>query len=643
MRSLPFWSSVKISDDRHRAKRALVARAVSTALLGFSVLFACDAPTTAVEVPATAAERLPTHPLVVDLSAKGRLPGHTGGQLRILLPREKDIRLMTVWGYARLVGYNEKLELVPDLVEAFENDANKVFTFHLRPGHKWSDGAPFTTEDFRYFWEDIASNKDLSPGGPPVELLASGELPKVEIVDELTIRYSWAIPNPGFLHALAQSREPFIYRPAHYLKRFHQKYGDAAEIARLVKETQASGWARLHNQLDSMYDNDNVEMPSLQPWIITTPSPTQRYVFKRNPFFHRVDSNGVQLPYIDEVVASIADGGLITAKTAAGESDLQVRGLNFNDITSLRGAEGRSGFKIVLWPVAKASQLAIYPNLNANDAGWRELMRDLRFRKALSLAINRNGINKALFFGLATEGNNTVLSLSPLYSEERVKRNATFDIAAANLLLDEIGTLGKSVDNVRTMKDGRALELVIETAGESIEETDILRLIAGDWRQIGIKVSVKASDRDNLRSRAYSGEAVMTASSGWDNGIPTPDMSPEELAPVRQETLCWPKWGQHYWTHGQSGEAIDMPEAQELMGLYDAWMKAATTEERSQIWTRMLEIHADQLFVIGTVSGVTQPIAVSNALRNVPEKGVFSWDPGAQFGMYRMDEFWLDR
>lgn len=587
-------------------------------------------------------KRLPDAPLVVDLAAKGRAPGHAGGQLRMILPREKDIRLMNVWGYARLVGYNEKLELVPDILQSFEVSENRVFTFHLRPGHKWSDGAPFTSEDFRYFWEDVATNKELSPGGPPVELLAGGELPTVEIIDAATVRYTWAKPNPGFLFALAQSREPFIYRPAHYLKRFHVKYGDAADIAKLVEAAKASGWARLHNQQDSMYNADNPDLPTLQPWKVTTASPSQRFIFARNTYFHRVDSAGVQLPYIDEVAVAIADGGLITAKTAAGESDLQLRGLNFNDITSLKGSEGRSGFKTLLWPVAKASQLALYPNLNATDPVWRTLMRDRRFRLAMSLGINRTDINKALFFGLATEGNNTVLPLSPLYSEERVKRNAVLNLVEANRLLDEIG-LNRGAGGLRMLSDGRPLEIIVEITGESTEESDILSLIAENWRPLGIKLVIKPSERSALRNRAYAGEAVMTATWGWDNGIPTPDMSPEELAPVRQETLCWPKWGQYFATRGQSGEAPDMPEAKELMQLYEEWLVAQLPQDRVRIWSRMLDIHADQLFAIGTVSGVAQPIAVSKALRNVPEKGVFSWDPGAQIGMYRMDEFWLDR
>ena len=52
---------------------------------------------------------------------------------------------------------------------------SREFTFKLRPGHKWSDGAPFTTEDFRYFWEDIANNKELTPGGPNIELMVDGK------------------------------------------------------------------------------------------------------------------------------------------------------------------------------------------------------------------------------------------------------------------------------------------------------------------------------------------------------------------------------------------------------------------------------------------------------------------------------------
>src|SRR5690606_6988768 len=122
----------------------------------------------------------------------GQTPGRYGGELDILMSSQRDVRMLTVYGYARLVVYNEKLEFEADLLESFEVKDERTFTFHLRPGHKWSDGSPFTTEDFRYFWEDVANNEDLSPTGPPITMLVGGEPPQVEIIDELTIRYSWS-------------------------------------------------------------------------------------------------------------------------------------------------------------------------------------------------------------------------------------------------------------------------------------------------------------------------------------------------------------------------------------------------------------------------------------------------------------------
>jgi len=86
-----------------------------------------------------------------------------------------------------------------------------------------------------------------------------------------------------------------------------------------------------------------------------------------------------------------------------------------------------------------------------------------------------------------------------------------------------------------------------------------------------------------------------------------------------------------------------MAVAQELLKLSATWNGAKTSGERKIVWEQILQIHTEQQFVIGTVSGVMQPIVVRANLHNVPERGVFSWDPGAQFGMYRMDEFWFGK
>jgi peptide/nickel transport system substrate-binding protein len=119
-------------------------------------------------------------------------------------------------------------------------------------------------------------------------------------------------------------------------------------------------------------------------------------------------------------------------------------------------------------------------------------------------------------------------------------------------------------------------------------------------------------------------------------------MSPEEFAPVNQVQLQWPKWGQHFETSAKAGEPPDLPAAQELMRLYEAWIRAATRAEREQIWHRLLTIHADEVFTIGVVSGVRQPVIVRNTLKNVPQEAIYNWNPGAQFGIYQPDTFWFD-
>ena len=583
-------------------------------------------------------KRLPATPLVYPMDGPGMQPGKPGGTLNMLIGRARDVRLLVVYGYSRLVGYDRKLGIVPDILESFESKDDKVFTFKLRKGHRWSDGNPFTTEDFRYFWEDVANNAELSPTGPQSDLLVDGEKPKVEIVDASTIRYSWTKPNRDFLPRLAGASPLYIYRPAHYLKKFHKKYTPG--VVEGENKAGKRGWASLHNKQDNLYQFDNPDLPTLEPWINTTRPPADRFVAVRNPYFHRVDAKGQQLPYIDRVVMAVAEGKLIPAKAGAGESDLQARDLQFNNFTFLKKNEKINNYRALLWRTGIGSHFALFPNLNVNDQVWRAVLRDVRFRRALSMAIDRGLINQVLYFGLATEANNTVLPESPLFKEAYQKSWAKFDKKAADKLLDEMG-LKRGPDGFRRLPDGRLLELIVETAGESSEQADVLELVRVTWKEVGIKLFTKPSQREVLRNRVFGGEALMSVWSGLENGLPTPDMSPDDLAPLSQQQLQWPKFGQFHETAGKAGLTPDIPEAVELVKLSAAWRAANTRAEREKVWHQMLAIHADQQFTIGVISAVPQPVLVRTTLMNVPEKGFYNWDPGAFFGIYHPDSFWF--
>ena len=593
--------------------------------------------------PPTSLAEPPAEPRVIDFeSDSNRTIGKHGGTLHMLVGRPKDTRLMVVYGYARLVGYNQDLELVPDILKDVEVEDGRIFTLHLREGHKWSDGQPFTSEDFRYWWEDVANNEALFPVGPPANMFVEGELATLEVIDDRTVRYSWSKPNPFFLPLLARATPMFIYMPAHYLKQFHDRYGDPDQLAKMIEETQARDWAQLHGRKDNMYKFDNPDLPTLQPWMLTNPPPATRFIFARNPQFHRVDANNQQLPYIDEVVFDVVDNKLIPIKAGAGETDLQSRGLYFKHYTFLKESEERSDLATHLWTEAKGAHLAMYPNLNAEDQVWRELFREVRFRRALSLAINRDEINQIMYYGLGIGGNNTVLPQSPLYRPEYRDTWATYDPDQANAMLDEIGLTERSDDGLRLLPDGRPMEMVVETAGEETEQSDILELVHEAWLNLGIKIHTRPSQREVFRNRIFSGETLMSIWFGLENGIPIADMSPSEFAPTSQQQLQWPKWGQYHETKGEAGEAPDMPEALELLGLFEDWREASSTEERQEIWDKMLAIYSDQIYSIGLISGIMQPIAVRKSLRNLPTEAVYNWEPGAQFGIYQPDTFWFD-
>ena len=585
--------------------------------------------------------RLPYKPRVVNLGSMGREPGRYGGVVRTLIGGQKDIRSMTINGYCRLVGYDEKLNFQADVLESFEPVEDRVYTFKIRDGHKWSDGEPLTSEDFRYMWEDVLSNEDLAPGGYDPLLLSDGKPPVFEVIDRLTVRYTWEAPNPDFLPSQAAAQPISLVLPAHYMKQFHKKYQDKDKLDALVKENEVKNWKALHVKMARQYRPENPDLPTLDPWRNTTKPPAEQFVFERNPFFHRVDENGLQLPYVDQFLLNVSSSQIIPAKTGAGESDLQFNGIDFADYTFLKDATKRYPVKVGLWKRTQGSRIALLPNLNVGDDVWRKVLRDVRVRRALSLAIDRREINLAVFYGLAKESADTVIPESPLFKEEFQQAWIAHDVGMANQLLDEAGLTERGDDGTRLLPDGRPAQIVVETAGESTLETDVLELVTDHWSNIGISLFIRTSQRDVFRSRAIGGEIMMAVWNGLDNGVPTADMNPGQLAPTMDTQLQWPVWGLHFISNGEKGSAPDMPEVERQMELLGKWRASRTLEERTATWQEMLHTFTDQVFSIGIVNQALQPVVSARRMHNIPETGLFGFEPTSFLGVYMPDTFWL--
>ncbi len=587
-------------------------------------------------------QRLPKNPRVLNMKNLGREPGKHGGSVRMLIGGQRDIRLMPINSYSRLIGYDEHFNFQPDILEGYTIDEERVFTLKLRDGHKWSDGSDFTTEDFRYFWEDVALNREIHKGGPPIELLVYDKPPTVEVVDRLTVRYSWEGPNPDFLAKIAGASPARLCLPAAYMKQFHVKYQTEEKLAKLIKKNKVDDWSSLHVKMSRQLRPENPDLPTLDAWRNITSPPAEQFIFERNPFYHRVDENGLQLPYLDRFLLNVTSSEIIAAKTASGDSDLQFMGLDFNDYTFLRDAQDRYPIKVDLWTRSQGSRVCLLPNLNCADDVWRNLFRDVRMRRALSVAIDRHEINMVCFYGLAKESADTVLPESSLFRPEFARAWADFNPAMANTLLDELGMTKRNEKGVRLLPDGRPAHIIVETAGESTLETDVLELVTDHWRKIGISLSSRPTQRDVFRKRAMGGEVLMSVWFGMDNAVPTPDMLPAGLAPTGDDQLQWPVWGIHYLSGGREGKAPDLPEAAELLALLKKWRLSITEEERRQIWLEMLTIYSQQVFSIGIVNSALQPIVHVKKMRNVPEKALYGFEPTSYLGVYMPDAFWYD-
>ncbi|TAN17370.1 MAG: ABC transporter substrate-binding protein, partial [Rhizobiaceae bacterium] len=457
----------------------------------------------------------------------------------------------------------------------------------------------------------------------------------------LTVRYSWEKPNPNFLPSLAGASPNYIFMPAHYLKQFNKRYADPDKLKEMVAAAKARNWAALHTVKARQYKAENPDLPTLEPWRNTIAPPAERFIFTRNPYFHRIDKSGRQLPYIDTIFVDISSADIIPAKTGAGESDLQARYLRFDNYTFLKQAEKGHSIGIDLWREGTGSQVAFLPNLNVNDTVWRKVLRDVRFRRALSLAIYRHELNQQFYFGLAHEAANTVLDSSPLYKKSYDEAWSAYDPDKANALLDEMG-LRRAADGMRRLPDGRLAEIIVELRSNSQEEEDVMELVRDYWHEIGLKAYPRTLQLDVLRRRFLAGSTLISMWSGLTVGDATADMPPEELAPVSSSQGNWPKWGEYTETGGKAGEPVDLPEAERLLDLYNAWRVSETTDQRRKIWTQMLQIFTDQVFTIGTVNGVFQPVVYNRKLRNLPEKGIYSFSPGAYFGIYMIDTLWYD-
>jgi peptide/nickel transport system substrate-binding protein len=509
-----------------------------------------------------------------------------------------------------------KLPIGPGLAEKYEFAPDgKQITLTLRKGLKWSDGEPFTVDDILFWWNDIALDPNLTPA-PPSEWVQNGEPMKVEKLSPEQVRLTFAAPNGIALQMLAfhgnqwpLNFERFgFFAPAHYLKQFHPKYTPSITDYKLFNEKA---------------DDLSPGRPAMTSWTVSSWKPGDRAIIAtRNPYYWKVDPQGNQLPYIDDLrVELVENAEALNVKAINGEIDMQFRRIDIAKYTLLQENKQRGDYRVLRWPDANGSQVAFFANQTYADPALREVFRDIRFRQALSYAINRKRINDVSYFGLGKEGNAVLISDSRYYVAETQNQYAQFDQAKANALLDEAG-LKKGPDGIRTLPDGKPLELTVETYQTSGAVFDTIELTRKDWENVGLKVVVKSSQRESFWPRALDND-VAIAVWGTDRAL-EPFVDPIYVLPYDNRSWFAPLVGDWYSSRGQKGQKPEGDLAKSLE-LFD--QLKATTDQAKQIelGKQIVKLEADNVWSIGTVGAIPSILVVKNNFRNVPENAVTDW------------------
>jgi peptide/nickel transport system substrate-binding protein len=569
-------------------------------------------------------ERLPSNPRVIEVTEE--IGEYGGTWFRVAVgPGDAGI-INSRLSYETLVRWTaDGSSVIPNVVESYEiNDNATEFTFKLREGMKWSDGTPFTADDLVFWNDDVTLNTDITASVPswwrdPV----TGEPGVIEKVDDYTFIIRFSNPYGLLIQILAGPSALSLTDAAkHYLSQFHPTYADQAE---LDSQTQEAGFENWWQYFANRRDWQNAERPHIWPWIPARVPPEVPVVAERNPYYYKVDPEGNQLPYLDNIQFDIVENAdLLNLKAVAGEVDMQFRHLLWNNYPLFVENAEAGDYRVFQWALAEGSNCLLHPNMNHRDPVLRQLMADKNFRIALSHGINRSQINELAYQGFGTPRQASLIPESPYYKEEHATRYAEHDPDLANQMLDEVGLTERDGEGFRLRPDGQPLSITIEYAPVFGPWRDAVQMITDHWQEIGIRGIPKEEDRTLFNERGLAGEEMEMGVWVMDRCL-TPLIEPWYFLPYRGGTPpstagLWWDW---YQSRGEQGEEPPA-EVQRQYELYDL-IKGATQEELPALAEEFFDNASENLWFIGTVGVLPHVGVVKNNFRNVPENAVSDW------------------
>ncbi len=574
------------------------------------------------------AERIGGMPLVLDpIDAVGTY----GGAWRTALIGGQD----TAW-LERTVNYDNLLawsvdwsEALPNLAHAYEvSDDGTQFTFHLRPGSMWSDGEPFTSADVEFYVNNVRNNAELNP--------APADNPfTIEVADEVTFTVTFERPNGFFLKRLCEAGGVVWTRyPRHYLEQFHKDFNP--DIDALVQEAGVADWIELFRTMGdgipgTPYDARwaNPDLPRMHAWRLVEPyGEGTRVRFERNPYYWKVDTNGQQLPYIDEVVFDVLeDPEVLLLRAANGEIDMHARHIT-TDTNKPVLAENREKGAYEFFEVVPSSMNTVVLALNQTHKNeeLRSIFGNKDFRIGLSHAINRQEIIDVVFVSQGEPWQLGPRQETPWYNETLAKQYTEFDVDLANQHLDAV-LPDKDGSGMRLLPSGEPFTFVVDvTADLNPFWTDAANLVIGYWNAVGVNATLNPIDRSFMYTRKAANEHDC-AIWGGDGGLNDAMLEARWYYPHNDESLwgiAWVVWADRAGGNPQA-QAQEPPESiQQQEALYTEIEETPDAAKQDELFKELLAIAQENFNAIG----ISLP-AMGYGLKKVNLKNVPATMPGA--------------
>lgn len=510
---------------------------------------------------------------------------------------------------------------LPNLAKSWEwsQDA-KTLTMHLIEGAKWSDGVPFTSEDVLFYWQDNVQDKKVTAFASPNRF---GKGTQLKALNDYTIQWIFAKPSsPQVLFKMAFFG--FCPGPAHILKASHPRYNPD----------------KTYNDYRNAQPADGpLPIVTMGAWVPVEYRSDELIVLRRNPYFWKVDSQGNQLPYMDEMRYRLSTWADRTVQTIAGSADFSNMENPANYVSALTRSHKKEaparlefGPRTLGWTI-NINMAETLGTTDKREVAIRKLNRTLKFRQAISHAIDRDALGQSLVRGPFSQP-----YAGGLYPEgPAVDADSVvfydYQVKLSKALLEDLGLRDTDNDGIRNWTsgplNGSNVEIALIVKSDHAVDTALAEGLVAMLEDIGIRLiprPMHSNSADNLISGAKFDWFLVRAD---NNAIQKGD----ELAAMDNSVPFWHLGG------GSTARHL-LPFEKTLAKLMGSYQRSQDPVEKANLISEFNHLFTENVYNLGLTS-VPGALIVNKRVRNIPA-GTPIWSYQWAEDAVMRERLWLD-